>query len=216
MQSFFESNSGRILVISIIVVMMLLIVLISRRDAERESSSRTHRTDIQALTISALMIALATILGQIKLFSMPQGGSVTLLSLLPIAVCAYLLGTKRGIIAGIALGLLNLLFGPQVVHPVQLLMDYPVAFGALGLAGLTRNAKHGLTIGYLIGVAGRYISSVLSGAIFFGAYAPEGFNAWTWSIWYNLTYLGMEAILGVIVINLPPVKKMLQTLRSQC
>ena len=69
---------------------------------------------------------------------MPQGGSVTLLSLLPIAVITYLYGTKRGVTAGVALGLVNLIFGPYVIHPVQLLLDYPIAFGALGLGGALR------------------------------------------------------------------------------
>ena len=117
--------------------------------------------------------------------------------------------------AGFCVGLINLIFGPYVIHPVQLLMDYPIAFGALGLAGLTRNSKNGLTKGYIVGLIGRYICAVLSGVIFFGAYAPEGFNAWTWSRWYNLTYLAAEGIITVIVLSIPAVKNMFIRLRSQ-
>ena len=207
MQAFFESTTGKIAVIAVIVVLLLLIMR-GGKDSEK-------KVDTGALTISALMIALATVLGQIKVFEMPQGGSVTLFSILPIVVCAYLLGTRRGVMAGFCVGLINLIFGPYVIHPVQLLMDYPIAFGALGLAGLTRNSKNGLTKGYIVGLIGRYICAVLSGVIFFGAYAPEGFNAWTWSLWYNLTYLAAEGIITVIVLSIPAVKNMFLRLRSQ-
>jgi len=205
MQAFFESTQGKIAVIAVIVILLFLIM----------RGGKDKKTDVRALTVSALLIALATVLGQIKIFEMPQGGSVTLFSILPIVVCGYLLGTRRGVMAGFCVGLINLIFGPYVIHPVQLLMDYPIAFGALGLSGLTRNTKNGLTKGYIIGIIGRYICAVLSGVIFFGAYAPEGFNAWTWSLWYNLTYLAAEGILTIIVINIPAVKKMFISLKEQ-
>ena len=205
MQAFFESTTGKI---AVIVVILLLLLLISM-------GSKEKKTDVRALTISALMIALATVLGMIKVFSMPQGGSVTLFSILPIVVCGYLLGTRRGIMAGFCVGLINLIFGPYVIHPVQLLLDYPVAFGALGLSGLAANQKNGLTRGYIIGIIGRYICAVLSGVIFFGAYAPEGFNAWTWSLWYNLTYLAAEGAITLIVINIPAVKNMFNNFKVQ-
>ena len=207
MQAFFESTAGKVAVMAVIVVLLILIMM-GGKNSEK-------KTDIKALTVSALMIALATVLGQIKVFEMPQGGAVTLFSILPIAVCGYLLGTRRGVMAGFCVGLINLIFGPYVIHPVQLLMDYPIAFGAVGLAGITRNYRNGLTTGYIIGLIGRYICAVLSGVIFFGAYAPEGFNAWTWSLWYNLTYLAAEGLLTVLIINIPPVKNMFLNLRSQ-
>lgn len=191
-----------------VIVILLILIMMGGKNSEK-------RTDVKALTVSALLIALSTVLGQIKVFEMPQGGAVTLFSILPIAVCAYLLGTRRGVMAGFCVGLINLIFGPYVIHPVQLLMDYPIAFGAVGLAGITRNYRNGLTTGYIIGLIGRYICAVLSGVIFFGAYAPEGFNAWTWSLWYNLTYLAAEGLLTVLIINIPPVKNMFLNLRSQ-
>ena len=91
MQAFFDSTTGKISVIVVIVILLLLIAM---------NGNGEKKTDIRALTVSSLMIALATVLGMVKLFSMPQGGSVTLLSILPIAVCGYLLGTRRGIMAG--------------------------------------------------------------------------------------------------------------------
>ena len=191
-----------------VIVVLLILIMMGGKNSEK-------KTDIKALTVSALMIALATVLGQIKVFEMPQGGAVTLFSILPIAVCGYLLGTRRGVMAGFCVGLINLIFGPYVIHPVQLLMDYPIAFGAVGLAGITRNYRNGLTSGYIIGLIGRYICAVLSGVIFFGSYAPEGFNAWTWSLWNNLTYLAAEGLLTVLIINIPPVKNMFLRLKAE-
>ena len=205
MQAFFESTTGKIAVIAVIIILLIFIAM----------GGKDKKTDVRALTVSALMIALATVLGQIKVFSMPQGGSVTLFSLLPIIACGYLLGTRRGVMAGFCVGLINLIFGPYVIHPVQLLLDYPIAFGAMGLSGLAANMKNGLTKGYIIGIISRYICAVLSGVIFFGEYAPEGFNAWTWSLWYNLTYLAAEGVITLIVINIPAVKNMFNSFRAQ-
>ncbi len=207
LQTFFSSTAGKVLVIAIIIVILALILKGNKKEEKP--------VDVKALTISSLLIALSVILGNIKIFEMPQGGSITLMSILPIVLCGYLLGTKRGVLAGICVGLLNLIFGPYIIHPVQLFLDYPIAYGALGLSGLVSNSKNGLTKGYLIGLAGRYICAFLSGWIFFGAYAPESFNAVTWSLWYNFTYLAAEGILTIIIINIPSVKKAFQSLKTQ-
>lgn len=207
LQTFFSSTAGKVLVIAVIIVVLALILKGSKKEEKP--------VDVKALTISSLLIALSVILGNIKIFEMPQGGSITLMSILPIVLCGYLLGTKRGVLAGICVGLLNLIFGPYIIHPVQLFLDYPIAYGALGLSGLVSNSKNGLTKGYLIGLAGRYICAFLSGWIFFGAYAPESFNAVTWSLWYNFTYLAAEGILTIIIINIPSVKKAFQSLKTQ-
>lgn len=167
------------------------------------------------ITTTALMVALAIILNRVTLFSMPQGGSVTLFGTLPIIALGYLLGTRWGILGGAVTGLLELMFGGYVIHPVQMILDYLIAFAVLGLSGLVRNRKNGLTKGYLLGVFCRYIAAVLSGVIFFGEYAPENFNAVTWSLWYNITYLAVEGIMTIIVINIPAVKHMFERLKVQ-
>lgn len=209
LQNFVESRVGQVIIVLAIILVLALITLGSNSKAENK------RVDIKALTVSSLLIAIAMVLSNIKLFTMPQGGSVTLLSLLPIAVVTYLYGTKRGVMAGVALGLVNLIFGPYVIHPVQLLLDYPIAFGALGLGGALRDSKNGLTKVYLTGVFARYFCAVMSGIIFFGAYAPKGFSAVTWSIWYNLTYIAVEAAITVVVINMPPVKSLFERLKNE-
>jgi len=85
----------------------------------------------------------------------------------------------------------------------------------LGLSGLCRHQKNGLIKGYLTGLSARYICAVVSGIVFFGSYAPDGFNAVTWSLFYNFTYLAAEGALTVIIISLPPVKKAFEGLKKQ-
>jgi thiamine transporter len=207
LQVFFESTKGKVLTTIVILIIFALIIFSDRTKKNRQNSTKV-------LTISALMIALAMVLGQIKLFSMPQGGAVTLFSMLPIAICAYVLGPKQGILAGICVGLLNLIFGPYVIHPLQLIIDYPLAFGAMGIGGVLRKKKYGLVGGYLLGVLGRYVCAFLSGLIFFGSYAPEGFNAFTWSLWYNFTYLGAEAAITSAIILIPQVRHSFERLKT--
>lgn len=174
-----------------------------------------ERKNLSQLVLCALLIALATGLGMIKLLHLPFGGSITLLSMLPAALCGYYCGTGKGVIACFALGLLNLVLDPVFVHPAQVVLDYFLAFAALGLSGLTANKKHGLTTGYLIGVTGRFICSFLSGFIFFAEYAPEDMNAVLYSFLYNIIYIGTEALITVAVINIPVVKNTLAKLKEQ-
>ncbi|WP_329887512.1 energy-coupled thiamine transporter ThiT [Pseudoramibacter faecis] len=208
LQGFFEAGIGKTAIVAAVVVLLALLSLMDR--GYRDETGNSRPLDVRALTISALMIAMAMVLSQIRLFKMPQGGSVTAFSMLPIALCAYLFGTKRGIMAGVCLGLINLMFDPYVIHPAQLLIDYILAFGALGIGGLVRYQKNGLIKGYLMGIFGRYICAVVSGVIFFGAYAPKQFNAWTWSLWYNLTYIAAEGAVTVIVLCIPAVKRLFE------
>lgn len=206
LQGFFESTTGQIITIAVMLILFTLIIIPGRNSKKK--------ADIKGITISAILIALAMALSTITLFRMPQGGSITPFSMLPIALCAYLLGPRRGVLAGVVLGLLNLIMGPYVIHPVQLLIDYPLAFGALGIGGVFSNKKNGLVKGYLLGILGRYICAVLSGIIFFGSYAPEGFNAVTWSLWYNLTYIAAEGAITVIILSIPAVRRAFESLKK--
>ncbi len=168
------------------------------------------------LAISAILMALSVALGALTLFRMPQGGSVTPFSMLPIFIAAYYFGVSKGMLVGVGVGILNLLLNPFIIHPVQVLLDYPMAFGALAIGGVLRHRKKiGMIAGYLLGVLCRYIVAVLSGVIFFSAYAPENFNGLTWSLWYNLTYLGVEAAMTIAVLLVPAVRNTLEKLRLQ-
>lgn len=204
-QTFFDSTIGQIAVIAAIIVLFGVILY----------SGKGKPADTKAVAVSAVFVALSIILNQLVLFRMPQGGSITAFSMVPIVLCAYYFGVRRGLMAGMCVGLIDLIFNPYVIHPVQLLLDYPLAFGALAFGGIFAAKKNGLIKGYVFGVFCRYICAVLSGVIFFGAYAPEGFSALTWSLWYNLTYLAVEGVITVILLCVPQVRNMIDRLKRQ-
>lgn len=160
---------------------------------------------VRTLVTGALCIAMAFVLSYIKLFSMPAGGSVTLCSMLPIFLFADRFGLKNGLLAGLAYGLLQFLQKPEIYHWAQVVIDYPLAFSALGLAGVFACVKNPkarawtLPMGCVVGGAGRLVFAVVSGAVFFGAYAPEGMNPWLYSLGYNGAYLGVDAALCVLL-----------------
>lgn len=167
------------------------------------------------LVFAAMGVALAMVTSYIKVWKMPMGGSVTLLSMLFVSLIGYWFGPKFGIMTGVAYGILQLVVDPYMLSLPQVLFDYPLAFGALGLSGFFANKKNGLQIGYIVGVLGRFIFSTLSGVIFFADYAPEGMNPWVYSAAYQGSYLGVEAALTLIVISLPPIVKVLNQVKMQ-
>lgn len=168
------------------------------------TSSKTKK-----LAFSAMAIALATVTSYLKIIEMPMGGSVTLFSMMFIALIGYWFGPKYGIITGVAYGLLQFAIEPYIVSIPQVLIDYPLAFGALGLSGFFHNKKFGLYTGYIASVLGRYFFAFLSGYIFFGMYAPEGWNPVLYSLAYNGAYLGAEAAITLCLLAVPPVAKAL-------
>ena len=178
------------------------------------SMSATAYT-VKKLVFSAMGIALAMVTSYIKIWEMPMGGSVTLLSMLFICLIGYWFGPKFGIVTGIAYGILQFIIDPYMLSIPQVLFDYPFAFGALGLSGFFCDRKYGLQLGYITGVLGRFLFSTLSGVIFFADYAPEGMNPWVYSALYQGSYLGAEGIITLILISLPPVVKALNTVKIQ-
>ena len=140
-------------------------------------SKDKKRWTARMLANGALCIALSTVLSFITLYKMPQGGSITLASMLPMFLFAYAYGVGPGMLVGAAYGFVQFLQGGlYFVHPVELLLDYPLAFAMLGLAGLSSkfSDQWGMIPGIILGTFGRFVCAFLSGLIFFGMYAPEG------------------------------------------
>ncbi len=174
------------------------------------------KMSIKQLAFSAMAIALAMVTSMIKIIDMPMGGSVTLLSMLFIVLIGYWYGLGAGLTAGIAYGILQLVIDPYIISFPQMMVDYLLGFGALGLSGIFSNKKHGLILGYIAGALGRYFFTFLSGWIFFGMYAPDTFpNAAVYSLAYNGAYIGAEGIITLVIIALPPVAKALATVKKQ-
>lgn len=167
------------------------------------------------LTFSAMAIALAMITSMLKLINMPMGGSVTLFSMLFIALIGNWYGLGVGLTTGLAYGILQLVIDPYILSLPQMLLDYIFAFGALGLSGIFSKSKNGLIKGYLMAIFGRFVFSTLSGYIFFPTFMPEFFDsAILYSICYNGAYIGAEAALTLILISLPPVSRALRHVKE--
>lgn len=173
---------------------------------------------IKQIVFSGVAIALATVIATvIKLPSLPNGGSVTLFSMLIVSLIGYWYGPRIGIIAALAYGVLQFITGPYVVHPLQVLLDYPLAFAALGISGFFSKSKHGLLKGYIAGVVGRFFFHEVSGLIFYTTYLGD-FGGNMAAIWastvYNLSYIVPEAILTIVLLILPPVDKAMKQLKT--
>ena len=155
------------------------------------------------IVYGSLCIALSFVLSYIRLYRFPQGGSITPASMLPIYIFAIMFGPTAGILAGFAFGMIQLIQDPYIIHWAQFFLDYPLSFGALGLAGLYRK---NLGISCLIGGFGRFVMNFLSGVIFFGSYAPEGMNAFLYSLIVNGLVIGTDTLICVIVSFVPQIQ----------
>lgn len=168
----------------------------------------TTKTIVFSAVCVALAIVIATVF-KIKLPSQLNGGSITLFSMLFICLTGYWYGPVVSLTAAAAYGILQFITGPYIVHPLQVLLDFPLAFGALGLSGFFHDKKHGLLLGYIAGVAGRFLFHEISGFIFYTEYVGN-LQSDLLAIWastvINLSYLLPEMILTIILLALPPVQ----------
>lgn len=203
--TYVPTTLGNVLLAVILIAILGLAVFFAKKHSQAKENSK--KLTIKQLAFCAVTIALGTVLSKIKVFDFPTGGSITLLSMLVICLPGYWFGLGAGILTGVAYGILQMLIDPYILSPMQLVIDYFLAFGALGLSGLFSNAKNGLLKGYTAGILGRYAFAVLSGWIFFGVYAWKGWNPIAYSLVYNAIYIFAEAIITILILLLPPVKK---------
>nr|WP_315101871.1 energy-coupled thiamine transporter ThiT [uncultured Catonella sp.] len=201
---------GLISVGILIPVFVIAAVILRPKTTGKVSAMATTQ-----LVFSAAAMALAIVTAEIKFTRLPMGGSITLFSMLFIVLIGYWYGLKAGLMTGFAYGLLQFFMDPVFYSPMQLLIDYPLAFGALGLSGLFSEKKNGLLKGYILGVTGRYIFAFISGIIFFGHYAPEGTPAAVYSLSYNATYIVPEAIATIVIISIPAVSKAMNYVKGK-
>lgn len=182
--------------------------------------SKSADYNAKALTYGAVCISLSFALSYVKFFSLPQGGSVTFASLLPLALYSCMFGTRRGVVAGVVYGLLQFIQSPQFYEPMQALLDYPIAFAAIGLAGIARNFKFlkgnifaEFAVGTTIAVLLRYAAHVISGYFVFGSWAMEGYTALSWAFVYNLYTIADLAIVlacGLLALSSKTVRIMVR------
>lgn len=200
MQEFFESTTG--ITVTIATAAVLLVIGIG-------AASKNRKMNVRTLVLSAMLVTLATVFSNFKLLHMPQGGSITLFSMLPVTLVGFLFGPVKGIVSAVAYGLIQMALGPYVIHPAQLVCDYLLAFGALGISGFLRSKKWGLVTGYLLAVAGRLFFTTLSGVVFFSE--TLGWDAIWYSLTYNAAYIGGEALLtAALLIAVVPLRRLLE------
>jgi len=151
-----------------------------------------------------VVVALSFVLGLLVFFRPPQGGVVTA-SMLPIIFIAMKRGLFVGVISGILAGFIQMAVDPYLVHPIQILLDYPLAWGAVGIAGFFKNSA---VLAVLVASFSRFIFHSLSGYVFFAQYAPEGSQAGLglvlYAMFYNASYIIPSAIIVLVslfVIN---------------
>lgn len=182
--------------------------------------TQTKRNSIfttRMLVTAAVCIAMSFLLSYIRLFKMPTGGSVTAFSMLPLMVFAWLYGTAPGLMAGAVYGVLQFIQEPYVYHWAQVLLDYPVAFMMVGLAGVFRGVQRpwALPAGVVLACLGRFAAHAVSGFIFFTDFTQVSFFVGLWaSVLYNGGYMAVEALMSAVVVALPPVQAMLARLKK--
>jgi len=157
-------------------------------------------SNVKVLAEGTVIVALTMIIKNfLPHFSLPQGGSVSMAGMVPIIWFALRRGLRSGVEAGAIYGLVDMALSPMsyIVDPVQAIIDYPLAFGALGLAGLFR--KYPL-VGVAVAIFGRFLAHFVSGVWFFWMYAPEGMNPVVYSAIYNGGYLIVEFVVSAIII----------------
>lgn len=161
--------------------------------------------DVKSVTYAGVLGGLSLALSYVRIVKMPMGGSITLASVLPIMLYAYIFGTKKGVILGVIMGILQAIQDPWILHPAQFLLDYPLAFSAFGLTGCfakTKIKNHSVKFllgGILAGVV-RFVSHFFAGAFAFGSFAPEGFNSiYVYSLAYNSAYVFPDTAIAVVI-----------------
>lgn len=181
--------------------------------------------DSKSIAYAAVCIAMSFALSYIAPIHMPQGGSVTIASLLPLMLYSFMFGTKKGVTAGVVYGLLQIIQDPWIIHPAQLLLDYPIAFAGIGLAGMFSRVKKleklpqvQFALGAVVASVFRFAAHLLSGVFAFSEYAPDT-DAWIYSLGYNGTYvfpdIAIAIAVGVLVLSSPAFVKQLRKFSAE-
>ena len=151
------------------------------------------------------MVALAQILAYLKLYELPQGGSITL-AMVPIFFFAVRWGWKKGLGCAFVFGLLQLLLdGGFAIGWQSMLGDYIVAFSVLGVAGLFARMKGGFFLGSIAGCVARFLVHWIVGATVWAEYMPDRFfgmtmtSPWFYSALYNGSFMLLDLVMILVI-----------------
>lgn len=185
------------MVVSAVVILAVLVVLWFVGDKRKLNDTRS-------IVYGAVAMALAFVLSYARLFKLPNGGSITFASLLPLMIYCCMFGTRRGLIVCSLYGVLQALQDPYIIHPMQFLLDYPLAFGLVGVSGIFMEKgvfKEKKILAFLFGgvvaVLLRYICHVCSGTFAFAEYTDFK-AALAYSLGYNATYVFADMAISLV------------------
>ena len=192
-----ESLAMYLCAIGLITVILALAFLFGKKDKKG--------FDSKSIAYAAVCIALSFALSYLAPIHMPQGGSVTIASLVPLMIYSYMFGTKKGVFAGAVYGLLQIIQDPWIIHPAQMFLDYPIAFSAIGLSGMFAHVKAlekvpqvQIALGGIVASVLRFASHLFSGVFAFSYLAPD-VDAWIYSLGYNATYVFPDIAIAIAV-----------------
>ncbi|MBS7262004.1 MAG: energy-coupled thiamine transporter ThiT [Eubacteriales bacterium] len=180
--------------LGVFAVLIVVVVLLSRK-----------KWDTRTLVLGAICVALSFLLSMIKIYTMPQGGSITPASMLPLMFFAVVSGPVYGLGAGIVYGVLQMLQDMYILNPIQVLLDYILAFTALGLAGLF---KKKYVLGFTVAGLVRLLCHYLAGVFFYAEYAGD-MSPWLYSLTYNASFLIPDLVICIVISVIPPVRRAL-------
>ncbi|AND83358.1 energy-coupled thiamine transporter ThiT [Clostridium tyrobutyricum] len=191
---------------SAIFTLIALIIFILFITKIKKVEFNTH-----IITHIGIALALATILEIFRLYHLPQGGNITLGSMIPILLIAFFYGPELGFLTGFLYGIINLILDPYILQPVQVIFDYPLPFMMLGIAGYFKNYK---LLGTLAAILGRFICHFISGVLFFGSFAPKGMSPIIYSLSVNGIFMLIEGIICLVIVALLPLKRIESILKG--
>lgn len=187
----YEHASTVGLIVSAVIVMAILALAVV-------FSGKKDTNNTRALVYGAVAIALSFALSYARLFRMPQGGSITFASVLPLIIYSMMFGTRRGVLVCLIYGTLQSLQDPYILHPMQFLLDYPLAYGLVGVSGFFADKKlfknkHiiNFLLGGIVAVSLRYACHVCSGVFAFADYFfwdEELMSTYSTAAAYSLAY----------------------------
>ena len=163
-------------------------------------------TSTRILAEISVTVALSMVLNYVKIFQLPYGGSVTLGSMVPVLLISYRRGLRIGVFTGAVFGLVQMVLDGWFYNPFGMVLDYPLAFGVLGLAALFKRYP---LVGVATALTARFMSHFLSGVLFFWMYAPEGMSPIVYSAIYNGSYILPEMVISGILIYLLVQRKLI-------
>ena len=201
-KDYYPDLNQAVLYLSSILLIIVLCVLAFILDKNEKPF------DTRCIAMAGITVAMSFGLSYIKLWEMPQGGSVTLMSLLPVMIFSYIYGTKKGVFVCFIYGVLQAIQDPWIIHPAQFLLDYPVAFAAIGLTGMFSKVKAfekipqvAFLLGGLLASSMRFVSHVFSGVY---AFPSTEMSPWVWSLIYNsfvFVDIAIVLVAGIIVFS---------------